>query len=59
MQNRSTRVNKNKMEVTISGERQKMMQKAVRWPCGVCDRGVNTVCCLSEVGTQEMLWFKG
>jgi len=24
----------------ISGERQKVMQKAVRWPCGVCDRGV-------------------
>ena len=24
----------------ISGERQKVMQKAVRWPCGVCGRGV-------------------
>ena len=30
----------------ISGEWQKVMQKAVRWPCGVCRRGVgkfNTV----------------
>jgi len=24
----------------ISWERQKVMQKAVRWPCGVCGRGV-------------------
>ena len=24
----------------ISGEWQKVMQKAVRWPCGVCGRGV-------------------
>jgi len=24
----------------ISGERQKVTQKAVRWPCGVCGRGV-------------------
>jgi len=22
----------------ISGDRQKVMQKAVRWPCGVCGR---------------------
>ena len=37
MENRGMRVN---ME-----ERQKVTQKAVRWPCGVCGRGV---------GTQEM-----
>jgi len=30
------RVNINKTKVVISGERQKVMQKAVRWPCGVC-----------------------
>jgi len=26
----------NKTKVMISGERPKVMQKAVRWPCGVC-----------------------
>jgi len=30
------RVNVNKTKVMISGERQKVTQKAVRWPCGVC-----------------------
>ena len=30
------RVNMNKTKVMISGERQKVRQKAVRWPCGVC-----------------------
>jgi len=30
------RVNMNKTKVLISGER----QKAARWPCGVCGRGV-------------------
>jgi len=34
------RVNMSKTMVMISGERQKVMQKAVRWPCGVCGRGV-------------------
>jgi len=34
------RVNMNKTKFMISGERQKVMQKAVRWPCGVCGRGV-------------------
>jgi len=28
--------------VMISGERQKVMQKAVRWPCGVCSKGVGS-----------------
>jgi len=27
----------------ISGERQKPVQKAARWLCGVCDRGVLVV----------------
>jgi len=41
------RVNMNKTKVMIIGERQKVMQKAVRWPCGVCDRGVgnNSIQC--------------
>jgi len=29
----------NKTKDMISGEWQKVMQKAVRWPCGVCGRG--------------------
>ena len=53
----------NKTKVMISGERQKMRQKAVRWPCGVCSKGVgsNSLQCTScpEMGTQEMQWDKG
>ena len=39
----------NKTKVVISGERQKQVQKAVRWPCGVCGRGVgsNSIQCIS------------
>jgi len=40
VENRGMRVNMNKAKVTISGERQKPLQKAARWPCGVCGRGV-------------------
>jgi len=36
------RVNMNKTKVMISGERQKPVQKAARWPCGVCGRGVGS-----------------
>ena len=32
----------NKTKVMISGERQKVRQKAVRWPCGVCSIGVGS-----------------
>ena len=53
------RVKINKTNVMISGE----WQKGVKWPCSVCDRGVvnkfNTVYLLSEVGVQEMQWYKG
>jgi len=35
------RVNMNKNKVMISGEQQKVMQKAARCPCGVCGRGVD------------------
>jgi len=43
------RVNMNETEVMISGEWQKVMQKTVRWPCGVCGRGVgnNSIQCTS------------
>jgi len=34
------RVNMNKTMVMTSGKRQKVRQKAVRWPCGVCSKGV-------------------
>ena len=36
------RVNMNKTKVMMSGERQKVRQKAVRWPCGVCSKGVGS-----------------
>ena len=36
------RVSMNKTKVVISGERQKVRQKAVRWPCGVCSKGVSS-----------------
>jgi len=47
VENRGMRVNMNKTKVMISGERQKVMQKAVRWPCGVWGRGVgnNSIQC--------------
>ena len=43
------RVDLNKTKVMISGERQKVRQKAVRWPCGVCSKGVgsNSLQCTS------------
>jgi len=36
------RVSMNKTKVMMSGERQKVRQKAVRWPCGVCIKGVGS-----------------
>jgi len=41
-ENKGMKVNMNKTKVMISGERQKPMQKAARWPCGVCGRGVGS-----------------
>ena len=40
----------NKTKVMMSGERQKPVQKAARWPCGVCGRGVgsNSIQCTSH-----------
>jgi len=40
LENRGMRVNMNETKVMISGEQQKVTQKAVRWPCGVCGRGI-------------------
>ena len=39
----------NKTKVMINGEWQKVRQKAVRWPCGVCCKGVgsNSLQCTS------------
>jgi len=49
VENRGMRVNMNKTKVMIGGERQKPLQKAARWPCGVCGRGVgsNSIQCTS------------
>ena len=47
VENRGTRVNMNKTKVMISEKWQKVTQKAVRWLCGVCCRGVgnNSIQC--------------
>ena len=42
MESKGTRVNMNKTKVILSAERQKVRQKAVRWPCGVCSKGVGS-----------------
>jgi len=49
VESKGMRVNMNKTKVGISGERQKVRQKAVRWPCGVCFKGVgsNSLQCTS------------
>jgi len=49
VKNRGMRVNMIKTKVMISGERQKPVWKALRWPCGVCGRGVgsNLIQCTS------------
>ena len=49
VENRGMRVNMNKTKFMIIKERQKITQKAVRWPCGVCGRGVgsNSIQCTS------------
>jgi len=42
VQSKGLRVNMNKTKVMISGECQKVKQKAVRWPCGVGSKGVGS-----------------
>jgi len=39
VENRGMRVNMSKTKVMISGEQQKVTQKAGRLPCSVCGRG--------------------
>jgi len=59
VEDRGMRVNMNKTKVIISGEWQKVMQKAVRWPCGVCGCGVgnNSIQCTS---CQKLVtWYRG
>ena len=53
MENRGTRVNMNETKVMISGEWQKVAQKAVRWPCGVCNRGVGN----NSIGGLVAQWL--
>jgi len=53
VENRGMRVNMNKTEIMISGEQQKVTQKAVRWPCGVCGRGVGII---SKQCTSRQKW---
>jgi len=43
MENKGIRANMNKTKVITSGERQKLMQKAVGWLCGVCGVGSNSI----------------
>jgi len=49
VESRGMRVNMNKTKVMINEGRQKPVQKAVRWPCGVCGIGVgsNSIQCTS------------
>ena len=42
VESKGMRVNMNKTKVMISGERQKVRQEAVRWPCGVCSKSVGS-----------------
>jgi len=42
VESKSMRVDMNKTKVMISGERQEVRQNAVRWPCGVCSKGVGS-----------------
>jgi len=42
VESKGMRVNMNKTKVMINGERQKVRQKVVRWPCGVCSKGVGS-----------------
>jgi len=49
VESKGMKVSINKTKIMINGERQKVRQKAVRWPCGVCRKGVwsNSLQCTS------------
>ena len=42
VESKGMRVSMNKTKVMMSAERQKVKEKAVRWPCGVCSKGVGS-----------------
>jgi len=54
VENRGMRVNMNTTKVMISVEWQKVVQKAVRWPCGVCGTGIGNKLIQCTSCTQEM-----
>jgi len=58
-ENRGMRVNMNKTKVMVSGECQKLMQKAARWPRGVSGRSVgsNSIQC-SSCQKWVHKWYK-
>ena len=62
VESKGMRVHMYKTKVMISVERQKVWQNAVRWPCGVCSKGVGSSSLQwkvkVEMGTQEMQWYK-
>jgi len=49
VESKGVRVNMNKTKVMTSGERHKVRQNVVRWPCGVCSKsfGSNLLQCTS------------
>ena len=49
VESKGIRVNMSKTKVMISRERHMVRQKDVRWPCGVCSKGVssNSIQCSS------------
>ena len=49
VENRGMGVNMTKTKVMISVEQQKVTHNAVRWPCGICGRGIvnNSIQCTS------------
>ena len=53
VESKGMRVNMNKTKVMLSGERQMVRQKAARWPCGVCNKGVG---CNSLQCTRCQKW---
>ena len=42
VESKGMRVNVNKTKVMISGQRQMVWQRAARWPCGFCSKGVGS-----------------
>jgi len=49
------RENINKTKVMISGEQQKVMKKAVRWPCGICGSASSPGCPRQSPESHKMV----